>query len=241
MIPPSQRSLALNYEDLKNRFLSGIPDNFNIEEIKTNFRNISNILSRRRLGRIRDLSELLWRCEENLLILPETGEINLFQEIVSLVRDLNMHQVSPSTWEEVRMLYPAWSPAPATVGCLTPVPPQVVTKLIVRLTAAGTGRDWDHFSRALGTGLDREDDIKLKEGDLCRLERKYGDTEDKMRDLSFTDIALRKTSVPILSQLPQHALGPQLHIDSFVPSELTVESGKGECQQGQIQLRLSPC
>ena len=68
-----------------------------------------------------------------------------------------------------------------------------------------------------------------------------GDTEDKMRDLSFTDIALRKTGVPILSQLPQHALGPQLHIDSFVPSELTVESGKGECQQGQIQLRLSPC
>ena len=59
-----------------------------------------------------------------------------------------------------------------------------------------------------------------------------GDTEDKMRDLSFTDIALRKTSVPILSQLPQHALGSQLHIDSFVPSELTVESGKGECQQG---------
>ena len=175
MIPPSQRSLALNYEDLKNRFLSGIPDNFNIEEIKTNFRNISNILSRRRLGRIRDLSELLWRCEENLLILPETGEINLFQEIVSLVRDLNMHHVSPSTWEEVRMLDPAWRPAPATVGCLTPVPPQVVTKLIVRLTAAGTGRDWDHFSRALGTGLDREDDIKLKEGDLCRLERKYGD------------------------------------------------------------------
>ena len=49
-----------------------------------------------------------------------------------------------------------------------------------------------------------------------------GDGEDKMRDLSFTDIALRKTGVALLSQLPQDAA--QLQIDSFVPPELTVPS-----------------
>ena len=49
-----------------------------------------------------------------------------------------------------------------------------------------------------------------------------GDGEDKVRDLSFTDIALRKTGVAMLSQLPQHAAS--LQIDSFVPAELTVPS-----------------
>ena len=49
-----------------------------------------------------------------------------------------------------------------------------------------------------------------------------GDGEDKARDLSFTDIALRKTGVAMLSQLPQHA--SSLQIDSFVPTELTVPS-----------------
>ena len=49
-----------------------------------------------------------------------------------------------------------------------------------------------------------------------------GEGEDKARDLSFTDIALRKTGVAMLSQLPQHA--SSLQIDSFVPTELTVPS-----------------
>ena len=59
-----------------------------------------------------------------------------------------------------------------------------------------------------------------------------GDTEDKIRDLSFTDIALRKTPAPILSKLPENALGSEMKIDSFVPSELTVASLhlKGWCQ-----------
>ena len=45
-------------------------------------------------------------------------------------------------------------------------------------------------------------------------------TDDKLRDISFTDIALRKSSaLPILNQLPENA--SSLHIDSFIPSDLT--------------------
>ena len=183
MISESQRILAMDYDVLKNRFLSEIPDNINIDEIK---RNLPTIFSKRRLGRIRNLPELLRRCEEHLLILPETGNIELFLDIVELVRKLNINNVSSSTWEEVRMLTPARSPVdsvprscppPAALvkTTVTPAPQQIVSTLIRKLTGPGTGRDWDHFSLALGTGLDREEDIRLKEGDLCRLERKYGD------------------------------------------------------------------
>ena len=64
--------------------------------------------------------------------------------------------------------------------------------------------------------------------------------EDKIRDLSFTDIALRKTGVAMLSQLPQDAASR--HIDSFVPVELTVPSGaalKGEVSALSL-LSLNP-
>ena len=47
-----------------------------------------------------------------------------------------------------------------------------------------------------------------------------GDNNDeKLRDLSFTDIALRKSDVPILKHLPENA--SSLQIDSFIPPDLT--------------------
>ena len=49
-------------------------------------------------------------------------------------------------------------------------------------------------------------------------------SDDKLRDLSFTDIALRNNPVPILSQLPENA--SSLHIDSFVPVDLTTPNMK---------------
>ena len=48
--------------------------------------------------------------------------------------------------------------------------------------------------------------------------------DDKLRDLSFTDIALRKVPAPILTQLPENA--SNLNIDSFVPTELTSQNIK---------------
>ena len=49
-------------------------------------------------------------------------------------------------------------------------------------------------------------------------------SDDKLRDLSFTDIALRKVPAPILTQLPENA--SNLNIDSFVPTELTSQNIK---------------
>ena len=49
-------------------------------------------------------------------------------------------------------------------------------------------------------------------------------SDDKLRDLSFTDIALRKVPAPILTQLPENA--SNLNIDSFVPTELTSHNVK---------------
>ena len=58
-----------------------------------------------------------------------------------------------------------------------------------------------------------------------------GDPDDKLRDLSFTDIALRRMPAPILNQLPENA--SNLHIDSFVPTELTAQNVKlaGVCEE----------
>jgi len=49
-------------------------------------------------------------------------------------------------------------------------------------------------------------------------------SDDNLRDLSFTDIALRKEPAPILTQLPENA--SNLTIDSFVPTDLTSQNAK---------------
>ena len=50
------------------------------------------------------------------------------------------------------------------------------------------------------------------------------DSDDKLRDLSFTDIAMRKSTVPILEHLPKNASSMQ--IDSFIPTDLTTHNLK---------------
>merc|ERR1719245_1368272 len=64
---------------------------------------------------------------------------------------------------------------PVVSASLTPAPKQVVEKLISSLTGPGTGRDWNHFCLGLGTGLKKEENIRLKEGELCNIERKFDD------------------------------------------------------------------
>ena len=66
-----------------------------------------------------------------------------------------------------------------------------------------------------------------------------GDQEEKLRDLSFTDIALRRSAAPILHQLPQNAA--QLNIDSFVPAECLAPANTGPGKlQGGIHQPHSP-
>ena len=82
--------------------------------------------------------------------------------------------------------------------------------LLIDLSSPGREDTWGHIN-ILDT------DVKEEEAE------EEEEVEDKIRDLSFTDIALRKSGVALLAQLPQHAA--QLQIDSFVPVELT---GPGE-------------
>ena len=81
--------------------------------------------------------------------------------------------------------------------------------LLIDLSSPGREDTWGH--------------INILDTDVQEVEAEE-EVEDKIRDLSFTDIALRKSGVALLAQLPQHAA--QLQIDSFVPVELTGPGGE---------------
>ena len=168
------------YTDLKDEVLAEISI-INIEEIKASMKDILH-LSKRRLGRIRNLSDLLKKCEDNLLIHPEEGKVELFQHIVRLVRAQNSNNVSSSTLKKVQDLgSPVQSRQPRS--CVTHITEDSLSLLISKLTAAGTGVDWEHFSLALGDGLSLSEDLRQREGDIARLTRQHGNDIGICRDI----------------------------------------------------------
>ena len=167
------------YIDLKDEVLAELPENIDIEEIKI---SLKDILSKRRLGRIRNLSELLKNCEDNLLIHPEEGKVELFQRIVRLLRAQNCNNVSSSTWEKVEDLGPPVQPSQPR-SSVTHITEDSLGLLISRLTAPGTGVDWEHFSLALGDGLPLSEDLRHRDGDIVRLAREHGDDIGTGRDI----------------------------------------------------------
>jgi len=65
-----------------------------------------------------------------------------------------------------------------------------------------------------------DNDNSTKWSEISIVDTDQSDNNDeKLRDLSFTDIALRKSAVPILNHLPENA--SSLQIDSFIPPDLT--------------------
>ena len=74
------------------------------------------------------------------------------------------------------------SPSPSP--CIS-LPEHIKTILVSELTDRGTGKDWEHFT--LGLGFDREEreKIKLRQGDVDRLERKNcDDTRQLLRKVT---------------------------------------------------------
>ena len=53
------------------------------------------------------------------------------------------------------------------------------------LTDRGTGKDWEHFTLGLGYDMEERENIKLRQGDVDRLERNNcDDTREILRNVT---------------------------------------------------------
>ena len=68
---------------------------------------------------------------------------------------------------------------PSPSPCI-PLPEHIKTILVTALTERGTGKDWEHFTLGLGHGRAERENIKLRQGDVDRLERRNCDDTTKL-------------------------------------------------------------
>ena len=73
----------------------------------------------------------------------------------------------------------AVSPTPSPSPCI-PLPEHIKNILVTALTDRGTGNDWEHFTLALGDGREEKENIRLRQGDVDRLERNHCDDTRKI-------------------------------------------------------------
>ena len=70
-------------------------------------------------------------------------------------------------------------PSPSPSPCI-PLPEHIKTILVTALTERGTGKDWEHFTLGLGFDRAEKENIKLRQGDVDRLERNNCDDTRKL-------------------------------------------------------------
>lgn len=185
----------MEYIKLREEVLRNIPDNVDIFTIRTRILENTRFATKRRVERIKSIRELVKELESQLLIFPERRGIYFFLLITKLLQQQCPGFISSQTASKVEKLAerlqppdlpqlgPAASPSPAPSPCI-PLPEHIKNILVAALTDRGTGKDWEHFTLGLGYDMEERENIKLRQGDVDRLERNNcDDTREILRQV----------------------------------------------------------
>ena len=117
------------------------------------------------------------------------------------------------------------APAPPPPQCSTVLlPRQMKDKLIHKMTDAGAGgdccgiltfilflfyypgQDWEHFILGLGRKLPQADDIRIRQGDLDRLERTFAGDRMKIMNCALVDFERNCQRYQVNINIAQHVV-----------------------------------
>lgn len=165
------------YLRLRDEVVNNVPQNFDVSSIKTKLleTETARFATKRRVERIKTIRELVKELENQLLIFPEKRGIKVFYFISRQLQNY----ISSETLKEIEKLTEKLQPQgqrtspPPPVSPCKPVPVSIKTILESGLTDQGTGQDWAHFCLGLGWDCEKKQEIRLRQGELDRMERQY--------------------------------------------------------------------
>jgi len=174
---------------LRDKVLKIIPDNVDIFKIKQEFRHL--VPAKRRFERINNIWQLVQELERQLIIFPDKGGIQHFHQIISLVNVFQPNIVGPNLVTEVEDLTKRLEPPPilrsrnvSTSSTFSQDPtlfnrvPSHIKEMLVQELERSGGKDWEHFATGLGYDLKDRNKIRIKQGEVDRLELEHnGDVE----------------------------------------------------------------
>ena len=170
----SYEEYVLLKHDVLSNIITGTVDIERCKQfVKNQFGN--EVMSRRKLSRIKTIQDLLKEFEKRLIIFPDKTGIKPFLKLVEFINSQHAELIKPRTLQNVRnltsRLQPRLAPAPTPAApAVTLISREKKEKLITELTRPEACQDWRHFLLGLGHDLPEEQRIKLRMGDIDRLE-----------------------------------------------------------------------
>jgi len=172
------------YVKLRDESFRNIPDNVDVFNIKMEFQAL--ITSKRRFERINTIRQLVEELERQLIIFPDKRGIHHFQSVLHLVNRIQPNITSPNLLARVAELTKKLEPPPplrsrnvSTSSNFTQdplvfnrVPNNIREMLAMDLETCG-GKDWEHFAVGLGSGLKEREKLRIKQGEVDRIESKH--------------------------------------------------------------------
>jgi len=201
---------------LRDKALKIVPDNVDIFKIKQEFRHL--VPAKRRFERISNIRQLVQELERQLLIFPDKGGIQHFHDIISLVNVFQPNIVGQKLLTDIEELTKRLKPLPllrsrnvSTSSTSSQDPPLFnrvpsnIRMMLARELEESGGKDWEHFATGLGYGLKERQKIRIKQGEVDRLERYHnGDVEEILHAVitKFEDRCIeRRINVKMLEHI----------------------------------------
>ena len=82
----------------------------------------------------------------------------------------------------------------------------VVTFLLLSFSFYYPGQDWEHFILGLGRKLPQADDIRIRQGDLDRLERTFAGNRMKIMNCALVDFERNCQKYEVNINIAQHVV-----------------------------------
>jgi len=201
---------------LRDEALKTIPDDVAFFKIKQEVQAL--VTSKRRFERISTMRQLLQELERQLIVFPDKGGIQAFHSILIHVNTYQPNTIGPNLMTKVTDLTRRLEPLPALRSrnvsassnfvqdplLFNRVPNSVRELLVTELERCG-GKDWEHFAVGLGSGLKERDKLRIKQGEVDYIERKFnGDIKQILYTVltKFEDSCIkRRVNVNMLEHL----------------------------------------
>jgi len=208
------------YKLLREEVLEKLPQVKRDETKRVKEAFLSFIPSRRRYERISSIPDLILELEQQLVIFPEKRGIKQLGSVIHYVEQVSNFSLEEDLHERVkrltRRLEPARQPLRGEPVPSGPLSDRILHKLGRDLEKAG-GRDWEHFATGLGLGLEEQEDVRVKQGEVDNIEREEGGNTIKIVKRVVELFGKRCADAGVTEELVEHIAKVLESHDVFEP------------------------
>lgn len=184
------------YSQFRESFLTQLADVQMADNVKQEFQ--TGIRSRRSFHRISSYEALIQELEKQLIIFPEHGLVNAFEIILQKIQPPRKSLETELSRLQQQLQPRNPQPPLPTGGRQFPVPEEIV-RLMAETFDEEKGRAWEHFATGLGWNRSERDLIRIRQGEVDRIEEHHSTTSERLR--------------AVLTLFHSRCLGVQANID----------------------------